>query len=202
MRRLNKLYCVQNMFWDYFTFGWEHIMSWGAWDHLLFVAALISIYTARDFRKIIILVTAFTIGHSITLALASLGHISIRSALVEFLIPLTILLTALYNVVNKQDKYQRMFPNYLLALGFGLIHGLGFAGSLMSLLGKTSSLVIPLLGFNIGLEIGQILVVIMLLLISWFLEKYLKARHHELSIFINGGAFFASFIMLTERWPF
>ena len=190
------------MFWEYFKLGWEHIIGWGAWDHLLFIAALISVYTTRDMKKILILVTAFTIGHSITLVLAALEHVNVNREIIEFLIPLSILVTAIFNLTSKRNKDKMVYANYFLALGFGLIHGLGFAGALQSLLGRSSSLVVPVFGFNVGLEAGQIVVVAILPGICGLFMKYLHGKHRDWSIFINGGAFISSLIMVTERWPF
>lgn len=146
----------------YFGLGKDHILDYAnGYDHILFVVALCALYQARDWRKILILVTAFTIGHSITLALSTLDVISVRSDLIEFLIPVTIFITAAGNLFKKEDSYsiRPIQSNYPLALSFGLIHGMGFSNYLKAILGKNESIVTQLLAFNLGLELGQIIIV-------------------------------------------
>lgn len=149
----------------YFGVGKDHILDSNGYDHILFVVALCAIYTLRDWRRVLILVTAFTVGHSITLALATYRIINVRSDVIEFLIPLTIFLTAGSNILRREDYFQdrKIQLNYAFALFFGLIHGMGFSNYLRELLGKNSSITVPLLGFNIGLEFGQIVIVLLFL---------------------------------------
>src|SRR5690606_4525825 len=150
----------------YFVLGKDHILDYrNGYDHILFVIALCAIYTLRDWRRVLILVTAFTVGHSITLALATFHIINVRGDVVEFLIPLTILLTAACNILKRDDYFQdrRIQLNYALALFFGLIHGMGFSTYLREILGKSANITTPLLAFNIGLEFGQIVIVLLFL---------------------------------------
>ena len=155
----------------YFQLGIEHILDLQGFDHILFIIALCALYTLRDWRKVLILVTAFTIGHSVTLALATMGVFRVNSAWVEFLIPITILITAASNIFRKQQGFSsgKLYLNYLYAAAFGLIHGLGFSGYLRSLLGRSESITEPLLAFNLGIEAGQILIVTVFLLIAGLL---------------------------------
>lgn len=155
----------------YFQLGIEHILDLQGFDHILFIIALCSLYTLRDWRKVLVLITAFTLGHSITLALATLGVFKVNSALVEFLIPVTILVTAVSNIFRRQQGFSsgKIHLNYIFAAAFGLIHGLGFSGYLRSLLGNGRQLVEPLVAFNLGIEIGQILIVGFFLLIAGLL---------------------------------
>ncbi|GAA0877749.1 HupE/UreJ family protein [Algoriphagus jejuensis] len=156
-----------NSFELYFKLGLQHILDIRGFDHILFVLALCAVYVARDWRKILILVTAFTIGHSLTLALAVFNVIQIRTDVVEFLIPATIALTALVTLFRpKPNNGKGIQLNYLLAVFFGLIHGLGFSNYLKELLGKENSIWEPLLAFNLGLEAGQIIIVISFLLLT------------------------------------
>ena len=145
----------------YFDLGMDHILDSQAYDHMAFIIAFAAFYQLSDWRKVLILVTAFTIGHSITLALATLKLISVNMDIVEFLIPVTIFITALSNLfVNEQSIQQRKFNfNYALAGVFGLIHGLGFSYYLQAILGKDESILGQLFAFNIGLEAGQIIIV-------------------------------------------
>lgn len=144
----------------YFKLGLQHILDIQGFDHILFILALCAVYVARDWKKILILVTAFTIGHSLTLALATFNVIQIRSEVIEFLIPVTIAITALVTLFKPKPSTGRGIQlNYLFAIFFGLIHGLGFSNYLKELLGKEVSIWQPLLAFNLGLEAGQIVIV-------------------------------------------
>lgn len=155
----------------YFKLGLQHILDVNGFDHILFVLALCAIYVARDWKKVLILVTAFTIGHSLTLALATFNIINFRSDIIEFLIPVTIAITALVNLFkNKPSNGKGMPPNYFFAGFFGLVHGLGFSNYLKELLGKEASIWQPLLAFNLGLEAGQIAIVVAFLLATSLLH--------------------------------
>jgi hypothetical protein len=145
----------------YYELGMEHILDINGYDHILFIVALSAVYLIEDWKQILILVTAFTLGHSITLALATLDIISVNGDLIEFLIPLTILVTAIVNLFVKTGSADRgkLRLNYLLAASFGLIHGLGFSNYLKSLLGRDTSIITQLFAFNVGLEVGQIIIV-------------------------------------------
>lgn len=153
----------------YFQLGYRHIIDVNGYDHILFIIALCAIYQLQDWKKILILVTAFTIGHSVTLALSTLQIINFRSDIIEFLIPVTIFITALTNLFRKNSivNPSRFSTNYFYALIFGLIHGLGFSNYLKSLLGKENSIFTPLLSFNLGLEIGQLIIVAFFMVISF-----------------------------------
>ena len=186
----------------YLKLGWEHIISLDALDHQLFILALIAVYAYNDFKKILILVTAFTIGHSITLALSSLDILRVPSKWVEFLIPLTIVITALDNILMKGKQNNLMKVNYYLALIFGLIHGMGFANTARMMIAKEQSLFVPLLGFNIGLELGQSVLVIVILVILFFLLKLFKVNRKDWILFISSAVFALSLKMTLERWPF
>lgn len=154
-----------NSFQLYFKLGLQHILDIQGFDHILFVLALCVVYVARDWKKILILITAFTIGHSLTLALATFNVIQVRSDVIEFLIPVTIAFTALATLFKPKPSTGRGIQlNYLFAVFFGLIHGLGFSNYLKVLLGKETSIWQPLLAFNIGLEVGQIVIVASFLL--------------------------------------
>ena len=151
----------------YFKLGLQHILDLQGYDHILFIISLCAVYVARDWVKILLLVTAWTVGHSLTLALATFEIVQIRSEVIEFLIPVTIAFTALLTLIKpKPNSGKGIQLNYLLALLFGLIHGLGFSNYLRSLLGKEATIWPPLLAFNVGLEVGQIVIVAAFLLIT------------------------------------
>lgn len=185
----------------YLKLGWEHIISLDALDHQLFVLVLICAYNWNDLKKILILVTAFTIGHSITLALSVLDLFRVESTLIEFLIPLTIVLTALDNMLLRNRPKNLATMNYILAMVFGLVHGMGFANIARMSMAKEQSIFLPLLGFNIGLELGQIVVVAVLLIFSFIAVSLLKVSRKDWILFISSGVFFLSLQMTLERIP-
>lgn len=188
----------------YFNLGLTHILDVNGYDHILFVIALCAVYMIGDWKKILIIVTAFTIGHSITLALATLDVITINAALIEFLIPVTIFITALTNLFRKQRgiKQQNIQLNYAFALFFGLIHGMGFSNYLRSLLGRDESIVTQLLAFNLGLELGQIIIVAVFLVLSFIVVDILQAGRRDWKIAISSAiAGIALILMLdTKFW--
>jgi hypothetical protein len=158
----------------YFNLGLEHILTPDALDHILFVAALCLRYRWKDWKKVVILVTAFTIGHSITLALSALNYINFNTDWIEFLIPLTIAATCINNITQKRPEQISKLPLiYFFALFFGLIHGLAFAGVFKSLEGK-EGLVGHLLAFNLGIEVAQLVVVVVILLLTWLIVQGIK----------------------------
>lgn len=189
-------------FWLYFGLGKDHIADLNGYDHILFVAALCLGYLPRDWKKILILVTAFTIGHSITLALSALNLVNVSIKWVEFLIPVTIVLTALFNTRSLKGFEERnMKVVYGLTTFFGLIHGLGFSNYLKSLLGKDSSIISQLLAFNLGLEAGQIIIVAIILLLSVICVRALGIDRRNFILFASGAVFGIALIMAIERFP-
>jgi hypothetical protein len=185
----------------YFGLGWEHIMSWDALDHLLFIAALSAIYLLKDWKQVLILVTAFTIGHSLTLALSVLDIIRFSSKWVEFLIPCTIVITAFSNLFQKKFTAKSIRINYFLALSFGLIHGMGFANTIRFILAEDQSIGWGLFGFNVGLEAGQIVVVTFLLLVAYLIVNMLKVNRRDWVIFLSAGVFSLALKIAIERLP-
>lgn len=185
----------------YFELGWQHILDWKGYDHILFVMVLCGTYLLSDWRKVLVLVTAFTIGHSITLALSVLKIIHVKTDLIEFLIPVTILITAVSNILAGKSRPKGVQLKYILALFFGLIHGLGFSNYLNSLLGKSTNIVAELFAFNVGLEFGQIIIVLGILLISFILINLFKIKKWDWTFFLSSAIFGISFIMAAERWP-
>jgi hypothetical protein len=187
----------------YFGIGIEHILNPEALDHILFVAALCLRYLMKDWKKVIVLVTAFTIGHSVTLALSALGWVHFATRWIEFLIPLTIVATALNNLAQRKDRVEhpsRLPLIYFFALFFGLIHGLAFAGTLVSLVGK-DDLVLPLLAFNLGIEAAQLVVVAAILLISFIFVQLIKIRRVWWVRGASALVLIASLKMAFDRWP-
>lgn len=186
----------------YLQLGWEHIISSDALDHQLFILALVAIFSFKDLKKVLILVTAFTIGHSVTLALSAFDIIRFPSNWIEFLIPCTIVFTALDNLIFSKNVEKLIKLNYFLALFFGLIHGMGFANSVRMMLAQEQSITIPLFGFNVGLEIGQIAVVIIILSIFYILSTFLKLKKKHWVMLVSAPILVVSLKMAIERIPF
>lgn len=187
----------------YFGIGIDHILNWEALDHILFVAALCLRYLLKDWKKVIVLVTAFTIGHSVTLALSALGLVHFPTRWIEFLIPMTIVATAFNNLVQRTSRvdYPSRLPIiYFFALFFGLIHGLAFANTLISLVGK-GNLVLPLLAFNLGIEAAQLVVVAAILLISFIFVQLIRIRRVWWVRGASALVLIASLKMAFDRWP-
>lgn len=181
-------------FFIYLRLGFDHITDPGGYDHILFVVALCAVYTLQQWRQVLILVTAFTIGHSITLALATLRIINYRTEIIELLIPITILITAITNFFYRDPK-ARLSPasrqpstswRYGLALAFGLIHGMGFSNYLRSLLGREADIIKPLLAFNIGLEIGQLVIVSLALALAYLVLDVVRSSRLRWTLVVSG----------------
>lgn len=181
----------------YFQLGISHILDMAGFDHILFVVVLCSLYPPAHWKKIVLLVTSFTIGHSVTLALATLKLINVNAALVEFLIPLTIAITAISNILNPKVR-NGLQLNYLFAFFFGLIHGLGFSNYLKALLGKEASILNPLFAFNIGLEAGQLVIVASFLILSTLPLIWLKVKQRDWTIVVSSIVLGMSMMMMIE----
>lgn len=187
----------------FFQMGYEHIADLNGIDHILFVAALCIRYQFADWKKLLWLVTAFTLGHSITLALSVFNIVNYSVNWIEFLIPVTIVITAISNVFVKKFVYKAKFPLiYFFAAFFGLIHGLGFSNYLKSLLSKEGNIVPELLAFNLGLEAGQLVIVLAILFISLIFVQLFKINRREYLLYISGGIFAIALQMAIERLPF
>lgn len=182
--------------------GWDHIISLGAMDHILFITALAVVYTVGEWKKVLILITAFTIGHAITLVLSVLNIIRFSDAWVEFLIPCTILVTAAVNLFQRDFSTKSLRINYFLALFFGLVHGMGYANAIRFSLAKGQGFGISLFSFNLGLEIGQIFVVLLLLLLTYLITKVPLISRRNWVIAISALVFVVSLLMAVERFPF
>jgi len=186
----------------YFGLGKDHILDYvNGYDHILFVLALCAVYLIGDWKKILILVTAFTIGHSVTLALATLNIINVQTDVIEFLIPLTIFITAVANLFKKETELSkgRIQINYVFALFFGLIHGLGFSNYLRALLGKHENIISPLFAFNLGLELGQIIVVAIFLAISFILVELAKVSRRDLRFVLSSAIAGIALVLMKDR---
>lgn len=184
----------------YFKIGLKHILSWDATDHIYFIVALSIIYSFRDWKKVLVLVTAFTIGHAITLYLSALDLFRFGVEWVEFAIPCTIVVTAGTNLIIREERKQGSVLQYLLALSFGLVHGMGYANYIRMMLSKNQNMVWSLFSFNVGLEIGQLLVVLLVLGVQWILVKYNIVSARILAIVISAYVMIVSILLAIERF--
>ena len=210
----------------YLRLGFEHLLDLQGYDHILFLAVLCAAYSLTRWRELLILVTAFTIGHSVSLALATISLVRVDSALVEFLIPVTIVATALFNLAlvqrdgrprrrsgkaaakrrgrkprNATKRRVERRSRYAAALLFGVIHGLGFSNFLRLALGQERDILVPLLSFNIGLELAQI-VVAAVLLVAAFIATRVSVPERAWNIVVSTAAGATAAVMAAQRWPF
>ncbi len=176
----------------YLRLGWKHILDYQGYDHMLYIATLVCVYNFKEWKNVLVLVTAFTIGHSLTLFLSAAKIVQFNPFWIEFLISSTIVGTIAFNLLNlKQIRSpSNVKIRYISALLFGFIHGMGFSSYLVSLLGKSESLVWPLLSFNLGLELGQLVFVFVLLCLQQILvPKLINRRMWVLLISIISALF-------------
>ncbi len=185
----------------YFKEGWQHIISINSLDHQLFIIALTATYLLKDWERILVLVTAFTIGHSLTLVLSVYNLIHVNSKWVEFLIPCTIALTSIFNVIQKNISTTNIYITYFLALFFGLIHGLGFANTIRFMLAKDQTIGWSLFGFNIGLEVGQIVIVSTFLICSYLAINFVRIKQVYWIYFFSAITFTWAVKFAIERIP-
>jgi uncharacterized membrane protein YfcA len=180
---------MHSEFWVFLKLGFDHICDLQAYDHLLFVMTLCAVYRPADWRHLLILITAFTAGHSLTLALSAFDVVRAPAEVVELLIPVTILITALHNVWRNRRETPTMNRrvNYGLALFFGLIHGMGFANYFRSLFGEMQSVVQPLLAFNLGIEAGQLVIVTAFFAAYLLLQRFLRFEQPSWTQFVSGA---------------
>lgn len=190
---------MASLFQTYLQLGFHHILNLQAYDHIVFLLALCAPYVLSDWRRVVALVTSFTIGHSFTLALATMGVVQYSAALIEALIPVTILLTCVANMVQAgragRSEARRLSPEpvilalpNLLAVVFGLIHGLGFSSYLRELLGQQSRPILELFAFNLGVELGQLLIVSFILLLGFLLLRGARVARRDWLLVVSGAA--------------
>jgi hypothetical protein len=188
----------------YFGLGKDHILDYAnGYDHILFVIALCALYISRDWKNVLILITAFTIGHSITLALSTLRIVTVNMEWVEFLIPVTIFITAFSNLFKNENTIgtRPMQMNYFYALFFGLIHGLGFSNYLRSILGRDKTIFTQLFAFNVGLEFGQLVIVLLFMSVCFVLVDLFGLDRRDWKMVISSAvAGIALILMKDHAW--
>jgi hypothetical protein len=166
-----------NDFWIYFNIGLNHVLDFNAYDHMIFLLALTLPYDAKAWKRLLILVSIFTLGHTISLFLSVFDVVKIKPTMVELLIPITILITAIYNLISQGKKGKNDSLSFVgfVTLFFGIIHGLGFSGYFNSILpGNATDKLWPLLEFALGIETAQITIVILALIIGYVVQTLFK----------------------------
>ncbi len=172
-------------FWIYLEIGLRHVLDIKGYDHVLFLIALTVPYAFKDWKRILLLVSIFTIGHTLALMLSVFNIVMIKASLVEFLIPVTILITALFHLftAGKSAKADNINVTGFVTLFFGIIHGLGFSNYFKSILdGSPSDKLLPLLEFALGIELAQIIVVLVVLLISFVFQNFLRFSKRDFTL--------------------
>ncbi len=192
------------MFGIFYSLGTEHIINIEAYDHILFITMLVGVYKLSEWKKIIALVTAFTAGHSLSLFFSVYGIISINPSIVELFIAITIFITGFENLFYKENENAGFWSikyriKYLVAMLFGLIHGLGFSEALKSLMLSSDDIAIPLLGFNLGVETGQLIVVFAVLIISKYLKQTFSISQRSWNLVLSGIGIGAALVLILER---
>ena len=207
----------QTEFFSYLQLGFSHISDLEGYDHILFVTALCALYDVRHWRHLLWLVTAFTLGHSVTLALSTLNIITFSSRIVEFLIPVTIAATACVNIAAlhrrkavfeaSSESFDTTMQGqerakYAMAICFGFIHGMGFSAFLKSLLGKEAAITLPLLAFNLGLECGQMMIVACLLALMLVMTRFVRIAARDWALIVSGAALGIALTLMLKNSPF
>lgn len=168
-------------FWFNIEYGINHVLDINGYDHVLFLMVLTVPYVFKDWKRVLLLVSMFTLGHTLSLVLAAYDIVSINGSLVEFLIPVTIFIVALYNIftARKIGKDQKVGVLFLSTLFFGLIHGLGFAREFKMFIGKSESKLTPLIEFALGIEIAQIIIVFIVLFLGFFTQTIFRFSRRD-----------------------
>ena len=187
-------------FWLYFKLGLEHVLDWNAYDHVLFLVALSAPYGTREWKRLLLLVTLFTLGHSISLLITNYGWLSVSSDWIEFLIPVSILLAAIYPLTQLDRTEKRIGVIYGVTLFFGLIHGFGFGRYFVQI--NDEQAFMPLVEFALGIETAQLIVVLIVLIVSGLFKSLFKLTQRDWIIFISGAVVALSIPMLVENWIF
>jgi len=190
-------------FWFYVKLGLEHVLDLNAYDHILFLSALAIPFTFKSWKQILILATIFTVAHCTSLAFSVYGIFSINVSLIEFLIPVTIALTAIFNFSRtfKKENVTGIYFQSLATAFFGLIHGFGFSNYFNMLMAEEENKISPLLGFATGIEFSQIIVILLVLALAYLMQSVLKVKQ---SIFIGVTSILiliATIPMLINTFP-
>ncbi|WP_375239183.1 HupE/UreJ family protein [Aurantibacter sp.] len=195
------------MFETFFTnvkYGVNHVLDINAYDHVLFLIVLTVPYLFKDWKRVFLLVTMFTIGHTISLLLAVYGAVNIKSSIIEFLIPITIFIVALFNVFTsgKGAQKEKIGILFFSTLFFGLVHGLGFAGEFRMYIGKAQSKLVPLLEFALGIEIAQVIIVFLVLFLGYVFQTVFRFNKRDWIMVVSAIVVGLVIPLLLNNYPF
>jgi len=190
-----------DIFYSYLKLGFQHIVDLNGFDHILFVVTLCAVYQLAEWKKIAIVITAFTLGHSVTLVLASLKIIIPNRYLIELFIPITILISGVFNLASVKLKVQstKLYVKYSFALFFGLIHGMSFSSFFSDIMGDSTGIIFPLFSFNVGIEIGQLFVIFLYFLLVYLLYLMFKIPYNRIAWFFSVLGIVVSLILIFKR---
>ncbi|UFH36562.1 HupE/UreJ family protein [Flavobacterium acetivorans] len=191
-----------SQFWIYFQIGLQHVLDIKAYDHVLFLIALAIPFSFKDWKRIVLLVTLFTVGHTMALLLSVMGIIAIKVNVVELLIPITILITALFNLftAGKSNKKESINLIFFVTLFFGIIHGLGFSNYFKSILGgSATSKLLPLAEFALGIEAAQIIVVFVVLILSYIVQTVFRFSKRDWTLVMSAFVIGVVLPMIIEN---
>ncbi len=189
-------------FWLYLKLGLNHVLDWQAYDHILFLIVLVAAYTFSSWKNIFILVTLFTVGHTLSLLLASYNIVTVSSIWIEFLIPITILVAAVYNLItaNKNKYSESIGLFYVITIFFGLIHGFGFASYFKII--NDDKAILPLLEFALGIEFAQLIIVFLVLLLGFIFLRIFRFNKRDWVLVVSAIVIGLVIPMLQRNWPF
>lgn len=191
-----------SQFWLYFRLGLEHVLDWQAYDHVLFIIALCAAYTLSSWKRLLILVSVFTLGHTFSLLITHYEIVAVSAPWIEFLIPVSIIFTGLYNIINlkREIKEQKITVLLMVTLFFGLIHGFGF-GRYFNQINDDKEL-LPLIEFALGIELSQVIIVLAVLILGYFLKTYFRVKQRDWIMVVSAMIIGMTIPMLIENWPF
>ncbi|WP_373519736.1 HupE/UreJ family protein [Pricia sp.] len=191
-------------FWFYIKLGLDHVLDINAYDHILFSTALALPFTFKSWKNVVVLATIFTITHCASLAVSSYDLVVIDSGLIEFLIPVTIVMTAILNLlyVKSGSKGNNIWLHVLATAFFGLIHGFGFSNYFKMLMMEEDDILSPLLGFALGIEVSQVIIVLSILVVSLLVSSLTKAKHPDYVAILSVSIILLTIPMFIETFPF
>lgn len=193
-----------DQFWFYFKLGLTHVLDLNAYDHILFLVVLTIPYTFKDWKRVFWLVTIFTLGHTVSLILSTYGVVRVSSAFIEFLIPVTILIAAVFNVftAGKSAKKESYGLIFFVTLFFGLIHGLGFSNYFKTVIADEANKLLPLAEFALGIEAAQVVVVLLVLILGFIFQSVFRFNKRDWVLVISSVVVGIVIPMLVNTYPY
>lgn len=191
-------------FWFYIQLGLDHVLDVNAYDHMLFLTALTLPFTFKNWKNVVVLATIFTIAHCLSLALSSYEIVVIEVGLIEFLIPVTIVMTAIFNLlyIKSGTNDENIWLHVLATAFFGLIHGFGFSNYFKMLIAEEDDRLSPLLGFAMGIEISQVVIVLSVLLVSFLFTSLTKLKHPIFVTVVSMLIILLTLPILIDTFPY